>query len=86
MEIASLKTHVRWIERGMIAMAVALAGLAGATWQGYSKLTDALGGVQVRQEGLSGRIDTLDAKLSGKLDLLSEQLSHDQPQASPRKR
>lgn len=84
-DIASLKTHIRWIERGMIGLAVALLALAGSAWHGYDDLTSQLRDVSVKQEGLSGRLDTLDAKLTGKLDLLGEKLD-DESKASSRKR
>lgn len=84
-DIAQLQTHVRWMERGMIAMAVCLLALAGFAWHGYDNLNTQATNIAVKQEALSGRIDTLDAKLTGKLEAIGDKLN-DQPQRSPRAR
>lgn len=71
-DIGKLQTHVKWMERGIAALAACLLGLAGVFWHGYDGITAQTTGLAVSQQSLSGKIDTLDAKLSGKLDLIGQ--------------
>lgn len=71
-EIGKLQTHIRWIERGMIALGVCLLSFAGVTWSGYVGLISQVTTLAIGQKEASGKIDTLDAKISGKLDLLGQ--------------
>ncbi|WP_394999773.1 hypothetical protein [Sphingomonas sp.] len=73
-DIGKLQTHVQWIEKWMVGLGMCLLLLAGFSWHSYDALTSQVSNFAVNQQGLSGKVDTLDAKLSGKLDLIGQRL------------
>lgn len=74
LEIAKLQTHVTWIDRGLIGIATCLLGLAAFCWHSYDTLTGQMTNLAVAQQGVGGKLDTFDAKMSGKLDVIGQRL------------
>jgi hypothetical protein len=78
--LGELRTDVRHllIGGGVIALA-----LAGAGWRIYTSAMDQMSNIQVKQQELSGKFDTMDARINGKFEALGVRL--DDQQRSQRK-
>lgn len=59
----------------LIGGAAVAAALVAAGWGAYAAVTNDLKNLAVSQKEISGRIETLDAKLSGRLDLMEQRLA-----------
>lgn len=77
--LGDLRSDVRNLLYGGAFVAV---GLIIAGWGTYTAAMNQLRDLAVSQKEISGKIETLDAKLSGRLDLMEQRLG-DKSQTSP---
>ena len=80
--LGELRTDIRSLLIGGAFVALALFG---GGWAVYNHANDQMQTMAVQQQSISGKIDTLDTKVSGKLDLIGQRLD-DQSQESSRRR
>ncbi len=74
--LGEMRTDIRNL---LIAGAVVAIALVGTGWAVYNGATTEMKNLSVQQQALSGKLDTLDAKLSGKLDLIGQRLDDNAP-------
>ena len=69
--LGELRTDMRHMFIGGL---VAIAALLGAGWVAYKDATSQMRQIAVQQENLSGKLDTMDARMTGKFDALGVRL------------
>lgn len=78
--LGELRTDLRHL---LIGGSIVAIGLLGAGWAVYTSAMGEIREIAVSQQGISGKIDTMDAKVAGKFELLGQRLD-DNAQRSPR--
>ena len=73
--LGELRTDVRNL---LIGGAMVTIGLLGVGWGTYTAAMGQLRDMAVTQKEISGKIETLDAKLSGRLELMEQRLADSQ--------
>jgi len=69
--LGELRTDVRHL---LIGGGVVALALLGAGWGVYTAAMDQVRILSVQQENISGKIDTLDARMGGKMDAINQRL------------
>lgn len=69
--LKELRTDVRHL---LIGGGVITLGLAAAGWQTYQSAMDQMREIAVKQQELSGKLDTMDARINGKFETLGVRL------------
>jgi hypothetical protein len=73
--LSELRTDVRHL---LIGGAVIALALAGAGWGIYTSAMNQMSSIQVKQQELSGKFDTMDARINGKFEALGVRLDDQQ--------
>ena len=80
--LTELRTDVRSL---LIGGGVLALTLVGAGWETYTKSMDQMQALAVAQQNISGKFDTMDARITGRLDLLDQKISAPPPPMNARR-